>query len=177
MATVRIRSTGHRDDNLEKDAAGNLFVTLSGASSAGTVDTELPAAALLAEDAATPTAPAVSAFQRIYDGATWDFPRTPTVFKPLDAVAINPAASVWTPAAGKKFRLMGYHLSSSVAGNILLKDGASGTVIAVIPSEAGGSGVHVHLGNGKLSAVANNVLEALGPATSTVSGIVYGTEE
>jgi hypothetical protein len=39
------------------------------------VDTELPAAALLADNTATPTAPAVGAFGMVYDGATWDFAR------------------------------------------------------------------------------------------------------
>lgn len=51
----------------------------SSASSAGggsgTADTELPAAAALADNAATPTAPAVGAFGMLYDGATWDLAR------------------------------------------------------------------------------------------------------
>ena len=103
--------------------------------------------------------------------------RTPVVFKPFNGTAINPAAAIWTPAAGKRFRLMGYHLVSSVAGNIQLKDGAGGTLIAVAPSAAGGPGMLVQLGNGILSAAINNVLEALGPAAATLSGIVFGTEE
>lgn len=107
----------------------------------------------------------------------WDRERTPTTFKPLDIVAINPAAPIWTPAAGKKFRLMGYHISGSVAGNIVLKDGAGGTIIAVIPAAAGGGGTYVSLGNGILSAAADNILEALGPALDTISGTVFGTEE
>ena len=119
----------------------------------------------------------IASLLKVYNGTTWDRLRVATIFKPQDAVAINPAAALWTPASGKKFRLMGYHLTASVAGNILLKDGAAGTVIAVVPSGAGGSGVFVSLGNGKLSATANNVLEALGPAASTASGIVFGTEE
>lgn len=41
----------------------------------GTVDTELPAAALLADNTATPTVPAVGSFNMVYDGATWDFAR------------------------------------------------------------------------------------------------------
>lgn len=103
--------------------------------------------------------------------------RNISTHKPLNAVAINPAAAIWTPAAGKMFRLMGYHLQCSVTGNVLLKDGAGGTLIAVVPCIAGGEGVPVKLGNGILSTTANNILEALGPAASTVSGIVYGVEE
>jgi hypothetical protein len=37
-----------------------------------TVDTELPAAAALADAAANPTAPAVGAFNMVWNGATWD---------------------------------------------------------------------------------------------------------
>lgn len=37
-----------------------------------TADTELPAAAALADNAANPTAPAVGAFNMVYDGTNWD---------------------------------------------------------------------------------------------------------
>lgn len=37
-----------------------------------TVDSELPAAAALADNAANPTAPAIGAFNMVWDGATWD---------------------------------------------------------------------------------------------------------
>jgi hypothetical protein len=43
--------------------------------SGASVDTELPAAAALADNTATPTAPAVGAFLMVYDGATWDMAR------------------------------------------------------------------------------------------------------
>jgi hypothetical protein len=38
----------------------------------GAIDTELPAAAALADNVANPTAPAVGAFGMLWDGATWD---------------------------------------------------------------------------------------------------------
>ncbi len=38
----------------------------------GAVDTELPAAAALADNTANPTAPAVGAFPHLWDGAAWD---------------------------------------------------------------------------------------------------------
>lgn len=38
----------------------------------GTVDTELPTAAALADNAANPTVPGVGAFAMVFDGATWD---------------------------------------------------------------------------------------------------------
>ena len=112
-----------------------------------------------------------------FNGSNFDRNRISNVFKPQDAVSIAAEATLWTPGSGKKFRLLGYHLSASVAGNILLKDGVSGSTIAVVPSGAGGSGVFVSLGNGILSATAGNPLRAIGPATSTVSGVVIGCEE
>ena len=116
-------------------------------------------------------------YPMFYNGVKWDRARTPCVFKSFDAVAIAAETTIWTPAAGKKFRVMGYNLVSSVAGNILLRDNTAGTIIAVIPSAAGGSAPQANLGNGILSAAANNVLTAIGPASSTLSGMVWGTEE
>lgn len=113
----------------------------------------------------------------VWNGAGAVKVRTPNIIKPHDATAIAAEATVWDPAAGKKFRVMGYQLSSSVAGNILLKDGNGGATIAVIPSAAGGAGVAVNLGNGILSAAADNNLRAIGPAVSTLSGVIWGTEE
>ena len=140
--------------------------------------TELPAAAALADASANPTTTTVGAVQLGVGGtATYDRLRVPNVVKAFDATAVAAETTVWTPAGGKKFRLMGYHLAASVAGNIILRDNTAGTVIAVIPSGAGGSGVHVDLGNGVLSAAANNVLTAQGPAASTLSGVIYGIEE
>ena len=52
-------------------SAAPLPVTLG--SSTVTVDTELPAAAALAEGSATPTTPKVGVNLLVYNGATWDF--------------------------------------------------------------------------------------------------------
>lgn len=53
------------------DGGGTLTVDGT-VSVSGTVDTELPVAAALADDTATPTAPAVGAFGMMFDGTTWD---------------------------------------------------------------------------------------------------------
>lgn len=50
-----------------------------------TVDSELPAAAALADNAANPTAPAVGAFNMVWDGAAWD--RVPG--NSTDGVVVN----------------------------------------------------------------------------------------
>lgn len=117
------------------------------------------------------------AAQRAYQGVSWDRLRTPNVFKPQSAVSIAAEATIWTPASGKKFRLMGVYLQQSVAGNITLRDNTAGTIICVVPSGAAGDAALILLGNGIMSAAANNVLTATGAAASTLSGIVFGTEE
>lgn len=221
------------------DQDGYPIVKVSGGAGGGG-DTELPAAAALAEAMANPTAPAVAAHGMVWNGATWDRARSPadaigatglhavslmvtdgatyrparhaqaldgtspayavgaglmalsaqgilallrtsSVFKSLASTAITAGtgATIWTPAASRKFRVLGICISSSVAGQLLLGDNVVGTVIARSPTLAAG-GVWVlgqgDLGNGILSAAANNVLKIDGP-TGNVAGMVWGVDE
>ncbi len=124
-----------------------------------------------------------------YNGASFDRVRVANVYNTVVATAAG-STTVWTPAAGKKFRLMGYTIS--IAGTasatgvqvIKLEDGA--TVIknhlatVDITTPVGDSQIGADLGQGQLSAVANNVLninlsEAM--ATGGVAVNVWGTEE
>lgn len=59
--------TGERGNEVVT-SANPLPVTLGGVA----VDTELPAAAALADNTANPTAPAIGAHALVWDGATWD---------------------------------------------------------------------------------------------------------
>jgi hypothetical protein len=101
------------------------------------------------------------------------------VFKSVNALAITSEATVWTPASGKKFRLMGFVLTQGVlTGAVTLRDNTAGATILVIPPQtAGVSSPPANLGNGYLSAAANNVLTAQGAATETITGFFFGTEE
>lgn len=118
-------------------------------------------------------------FNMVYNGATWDRLRTATIFKSvqnINVVAGTPA-TVWTPAAGKKFRLLGWDLAVTTATNaILFKD--NGTEIA---RTVGGGPNHattpVGWGNGILSAAANNVLQIDVLTSTMINGTVFGTEE
>jgi len=56
-------------DRVHVDAAGNLAVAIIGAA---IVDTELPAAGVLADNMANPTTPLIGACNMVFDGATWD---------------------------------------------------------------------------------------------------------
>ena len=110
--------------------------------------------------------------------------RVPAIFKTIAAVAVTAGTpvSVWTPASGKKFRLMGGGLSLSVAGSIIFKDGATAGAAVEIwrtPILAAGQPYNLpeNIGNGILSAAANNQLWIDVTATGTVNGGVFGTEE
>ncbi|GAB6170559.1 hypothetical protein JCM15765_03820 [Paradesulfitobacterium aromaticivorans] len=142
------------------------------------VNTELPTAAALADGVANPTTPIVGAAELLFNGTTFDRKRTPIVFKTVAAVAVtaNTPVDLWTPTAGKKFRLMGWALSLSVAGSVILKDGANEAIRT--PLMAAGVGLaSQNIGNGILSAAADNVLKIDVTATGAVSGYVFGCEE
>ena len=106
---------------------------------------------------------------------------SPDTFKIIDAVAITAGtpATVWTPASGKKVRLLGWALSSTASAALEFQDsGAAGTVIAQSPLLAA-AGLHdaSSLGEGILLAAADNTLELDVTGNSTVSGMVFGVEE
>lgn len=97
------------------------------------------------------------------------------VFKPIVGVAVAPAATLWTPASGKKFRLMGYSIAGDTAGVYTLFDGA--VTITVEYLSNAGPGKYVAMGNGWLSAAANTPLTCLGPGGSSLAGLLMGAEE
>ena len=101
----------------------------------------------------------------------------PNVFTTISALSIAVEATIWTPASGKKFRLLGFLFAGSVTGNITLRDNTAGTVIFIIPGTAGIFITSPPMGFGILSAAANNVLTATGPALTTLSGVVFGRED
>ncbi len=105
--------------------------------------------------------------------------RVPDKFKPITAQAVTAGTpvAVWTPASAKKFRLMGGGVSLSVAGYVIFKDAS--TVIWQTPMLQAGVPYNIpeNLGNGILSAAANNILYIDVSATGTVNGGVFGTEE
>lgn len=154
--------------------AGGTSVPISGTV---TADTELPAAAALADAASNPTTPTVGAALKGYNGASWDRLRTPNVYKALAAVAIGSIATVWTPAGGKKFRLMGGSISVSAAVSILFEDNAAGTTIIQLPKLLADTPYNFDLGNGVLSGAADRLLKATSSAAANVTGYLYGTEE
>lgn len=109
-----------------------------------------------------------------YNGAAWDRLRTATKFATATATASGDTA-VATPAAGKKIRVLGYDITvtqdaataSGADVDILLRDATTALgygFSCYCPAAAGttfGPGAHTGwrlVGNGVLSAAANNVL-------------------
>lgn len=106
------------------------------------------------------------------------------VFKPIKALAITAATpqAVWTPATGKRFRLLGFCVLPTVANvGILFEDATGGTneFLRFPPTAAVATAqVPVLVGPfGYLSTTINNALFLDVTITSTISGYVYGTEE
>lgn len=138
----------------------------------------------------------VAAHNAAFNGTSWERLRTANVFKTVTATASGDTA-VWTPAAGKKFRLLGYTIEvtgeAATAGGarieIVLRDNttAIGCGSSVYVPNAGGTVMGAEynsgqrtIGNGKLSAVADQILNVnLSAALS--AGVVrvnaWGTEE
>ena len=115
--------------------------------------------------------------QQAFDSAGRVMIRMADTFKNLNAINTNAEITAWTPAAGKKFRLMGLYLSTTVSATVLIKDNTAGTTILTLPMIANTPIGPLNLGNGILSAAANNVLTITGGAASTTTGILFGTEE
>lgn len=114
-----------------------------------------------------------------YNGQMIQPTRIPGKVVNLTAASIAAEATIWTPAAGRRFRLMGGLLTSgTTTANVTLKDNTAGTTILVLPFGAAAVPMPFTIpGNGILSTAANNVLTATGVATQTLSGYVYGCEE
>ena len=130
------------------------------------------------------------------NGATHDVLRTPTIFKSVSATASG-NTTVWTPASTKKFRLMRYcvmvtdNATLAVAGVLTIKLQDSGTDLnqthdLFVPSAALNTtgdlyvSPWIDLGNGILSATADNVLQINLSAALTAGNarvICCGVEE
>lgn len=105
--------------------------------------------------------------------------RTITKFIQLQAQSITHATpvSVYTPTTGKKWRILGYNISTTVAGAIQFED-TTGTevlrtplLLAAAPFASG------DMGNGYLSTAANNQLFLDVTVTGVVSGWIGIMEE
>lgn len=111
------------------------------------------------------------------DGALADA-RVPNKFIDLNAVSVTTIATLWTPASGKSFRLMGGSISLSAGGSLLLEDNAAGAGNFVwrTPKMSADSPYNFDIGNGYLASAINRVLKGTASAAGTVTGTLYGEE-
>ena len=111
----------------------------------------------------------------VFNGAYWDRPRTPSKFTTVNLAAGTAETTLWTPAAGRKFRLMGLVLTAGAACDIELRDNTGGTVIFYVALSA--EPLVLDLGNGILSGAANRPLTVTRSVSTTLKGTLFGTEE
>jgi hypothetical protein len=170
---------------------------LTGTTIAGQAGTRYPIGAVVNAGASINGGQALAttaAEQYLYNPATFyaEPARTPTIFKHQLCTTVA-ATAVWTPAGGKKFRLMGYVITPAAgmaaAGIELITflDNAAAITIAhqvylpIAASIVNQPSIVVRLpGNGHLSTNADNVLNVTLTAAATagaISVMVYGTEE
>jgi hypothetical protein len=129
-AATLVDTDGDRTE-LQTDSSGRLRVTAADATqpvsgtvtaNAGsgtfTVDSELPAAAALADNTANPTAPAVGAFLEAWDGTNWD--RLQTGAASGGALKVDGSA-ITQPVSG----------TVAVSGSVTVTDGAGGLNVIV----------------------------------------------
>jgi hypothetical protein len=116
-----------------------------------------------------------------FNGTSWDRVRVGKVYKHIEYLTLPDATgtTVWAPASGKKFRLMGISVSCGSAGRLALRDGSTGTDFIVRFLYAGADTKNFDFGNGYLSLQADRVLELRNNSGATVNAWVtaWGTEE
>jgi hypothetical protein len=95
----------------------------------------------------------------------------------LNGVTITTIATVWTPASGLRFRLLGGSISVSAAVSVLFEDNTAGVTVLRTPKLVQDTPFNFDLGNGVLSGAADRVLKATGSAAATITGFLYGVEE
>jgi hypothetical protein len=104
----------------------------------------------------------------------FDYPRRAAVFKSFDFVAGTGTVNVWTPASGKRFRLLQAVVTTDVACTLSFQD--QGTTFAVARTAAGQPLV-LSFGNGYLSTAVNRLLQIQRGTSATLTGTVMGVEE
>jgi hypothetical protein len=112
-----------------------------------------------------------------YNGTTFDIPRVVKVVKAVALTAGTTETTIWTPASGKKFRLLRLVLTVSAQSILTFKDNTAGSTILVL-EPAANVPLSIDLGSlGIFSATADNVLTVTRATSATLQGFVAGTEE
>lgn len=107
--------------------------------------------------------------------------RSTTVTKDIATVALGSITTIWTPATGKKIRVLGLSVSSSAAVNLLLEDNSSSAANFVwrTPKLLADTPYTFDFSpsGGFLLSAKDNVLKATTSGAANVTGTVWGIEE
>lgn len=163
--------------SIDQTTPGTTNGVATGISSAG-VDGLGNHIAILTAPGSVNSAP-LATFPYGFNGTSWDKVRISNISKDVSAVTVTTITTLWTPASGKKFRLMGGTLSCSTAVSILFEDNTAGATIFRTPKLLVDTPYtfEVRGGQGFLSAVANNVLKATSSGAGVITGTLWGLEE
>lgn len=95
------------------------------------------------------------------------------------ATAIGSIVTAWTPASGKKVRVLGGWISVSAAVAVLLEDNAAGAgnFLFRTPKLVADTVYQLDFGDGLLLSAIDRVLKMTGSAAANISGVLWGTEE
>lgn len=147
--------------------AGTLNVSVIGSLAMQTLGQAIPASVILGGYS---------------DGANIQAKRVESVFKPVSStnLAAATAATIWTPAAGKKIRLMRISIGPTATGPVHLRMGAAGSgVIKAIIFLQGNTNTFVDFGHGIIANNANDILEIYNTSAGAITYnlTACGTEE
>lgn len=102
---------------------------------------------------------------------------TPDVFVAINAISAASEVTLWTPASGKKFKLLGGIISyTGAASNVRLKDGNAGSTIFTLPNTLLSTPFQFNIPGGITSGKINNTLRAIGTTLQFLNGTLYGKE-
>ncbi len=111
----------------------------------------------------------------VWNGASFDTQRVVSKYIPLNTVWMgNTEAVLWSPASGKKARIMGGDIWSDKAGKVVLFDSTTTITSYFLAISAT---THIDLGQGYLLGASNRQVTAQGTALSNLFGHLMGTEE
>lgn len=106
----------------------------------------------------------------------FDTPASHLTTTVVDLGAGTAETTIWTPATGKRFRLRKLILTTDVAAKLTFKDNTAGTTILVLQTSAGVP-IQCDLESGIRSGAVDRVLTVTRGTSSTLAGVLVGTEE
>lgn len=113
----------------------------------------------------------------VFNGTTFDLPRTASKIVPIALTAGTTETTAYTPSSGKKWRVLAATLTVSAQSILTWKDNTGGTTRFVL-EPAANSPLQISFGAlGILSAAADNVLTVTRATSCTLNGFLLVTEE